>query len=1773
MIGGNAWAGDKTVVKYSFDDANSPAVTAGSRVSLDYTKTSAITSTAFLNAWNSANGDPGASTISLGSTDLSAETWTLSFEWAAVGGCNSKPDHTTLKAGDTNLFDLSGNSNWNTTVTLSVAGAATATTLPVPGCDKSKRFTANTGDQMNTTTYWHHFVITGSSDGVKMTITKSNSGEAIVTDVVLSETNVNPTDLVIEPCCGGAIGIDELSLTYYVEGEVIQTPTAAYTAVDGINRTITATCDTEGATLYYSTDGENWTEGASVTINASGNVLFKAVKNTSESDVLTFAAEAGTEIVLNAPVIVRNANGTVTISNDQSKLLLAPTATIYYTYGEENGSFTGSKELTVAADATITAYAEADGYAKSADATRAVALFPENVNTLFSVAAATKGWSANAFNAETITASERTYATLLLDEAAWSENVLFQTDGAWGLRASGNWYINSNTDNSWLLVKDTKAGNIIVVDATFAPAETVNATYAEKYSFGTKHAYTIAADGNAEFALIKPAATEMDYFYGVYGYSLMTEEEIAILDAKDALQEAITAAEAIETEGKKGVDALTTAIADAKTALNAAEATVESLSNAKTALADAVTDFEAANAPIYIETDLTAQFNSLANTQWTGSSGQVGWAAPKVTTNSGLEVAAWERYNGSCDWTGEIMSSSVTGLTPGTYKIELYGAAAFTFGRGFGSTDFTGDFSKDASDTYHENDAITENTGVTLFAETSEGTVSKEIPIWYATNFNTSGIATATLENVVVGETGTIKIGLSKTSTSTNWHVVQLKGVTAQVDAVELHANELAAAQAALNAEENAIVTGEEKTALETAISENTTVAEQTADAYKAAIKALSDATAAFTGAKAAYEEYAAAQAYLVDLPYADAAKKPAAEAATNAADATAKAEALMVALRAYYESAALAENVAGAKVMTDSIKNPKAEDGINNWTVVLGEGSGGNIDVKSNEPWTDAAGVAEHKYFDGGDWGAQAWDVALEQKINLPAGKYQLTTIARASGDVDFTLYAGADSVKIAAIGAAGGMFNRGWNNAAVEFEMAEADSIVIGVRGVTKELHNWMSFSDFRLVQLEEKPAEPIYIETDLTAQFNSLANTQWTGSSGQVGWAAPKVTTNSGLEVAAWERYNGSCDWTGEIMSSSVTGLTPGTYKIELYGAAAFTFGRGFGSTDFTGDFSKDASDTYHENDAITENTGVTLFAETSEGTVSKEIPIWYATNFNTSGIATATLENVVVGETGTIKIGLSKTSTSTNWHVVQLKGVTAQVDAVELHANELAAAQAALNAEENAIVTGEEKTALETAISENSTVAEQTADAYKAAIKALSDATAAFKDAKAAYQTLADAKEEITMIGYDARFPYASDAKKQAAAATLSAEPANAEDATAKAAAIYKAYRQFAESNAMLEGVEGAVNMTNLIVNPAAEEAIAEPWVVESQSSNGSMGILSNEPWTDGEDNSTHKYFDGYAWDQNAWDATMKQEITLPAGKYLLTVKSRASEAVNLTLFAGIQETGMPSLGATGGLFNRGWNDSSLEFELNEESTITIGVKGETEEVHNWMSFSDFRLVQFPAKVQPELPEGVIYSWESPEGTPVEMGGTIAYVNGDGDRLNYLNSGYYTICLNGKKANLNDEVASANAGHMVITLDEAVAEGDTIAITGYITKNSSSKSSAWIVFENGATAESAVFGDESNIFVPEGGEATGAINTKDVVVSAEAAGSKTITLTRGQTGTNLFITKLQIKKANVVTGINFVKAAIEDGSVYNLNGQKVNKAKKGLYIINGKKVVIK
>ena len=1450
-------------------------------------------------------------------------------------------------------------------------------------------------------------------------------------------------------------------------------------------------------------------------------------------------------------------------------------------------------------------------------------------------------------------------------------------------------------------------------------------------------------------------------------------------------------------------------------------------------------EFQKKAAPtIYIETDLTAKFNNLATTKWTGSSGQVGWAAPKVKTNSGLEVAAWERYNESCDWTGDIMSSSVTGLVPGTYKIELYGAAAFTYGRGFGSTAFTGDFSKDKSDTYKDNESIDENTGVTLYAETAEGKVSKEIPIWYATNFNTSGIATATLENVIVGESGEIKIGLSKTSTSTNWHVVQLKGVTAQVPAADVLADAVEAAKSIAESDVPAKLYSEIQTAIETYDKEYSTADEyQTAinalnalvdkangyvplsavlnegAQYKANVPAEDPAIAAYDAAiadvKGAYDD-----AVVADIPAAVKVVEAALPALAKAQTAPGSDLTTLVNntswtcpqgngpgkyqeiyTETYNESAyqpgkviyqkieglipggvyevkflAVANTAWGksnfgdglaqvyANEVTSDISvieqnncNPTeyeqtltaevGDDGVfeygmqnvaagGNWYVVKGvsmtlkeviisysvdiaEGiENGTVEVSAKKAAageevtitaTPAEGyelasisvtgqtsnlaveVTDGKFTMPADdvtvsaTFAKVYAVTISDEIengtvvadptsakagdevtltNTPAEGYEFVsysvtgkTIDEAvivtdgkftmpaddvtvsaefkavdpSGDEEVALAAdmfytwdgyGADASKIASAtvdfkvgesvdqgatvvgtgsvdyltyadmtGSTKVIFegtngtairllmnrqesNTGplvektatiaegkaeisltdltyvhinaikipWNGStgniisAITFvkpndplagpkealkdaiaaakmqnsvakteesfaaltkaitdgEAALADAqatveslttaktdIETAVKGltlaegyaeVTKEMFKqyasvdepgegtatggayelftasglpygdgsvselkWADLTKYdklivtvagtvaprfcmnRLVKdgqqaatqedskmldinpnngntwstekyqtasdgvytidlaaivkdytfarlhcikaqgggstvvtgmyLHEAPApvvyavtiaegieggtvaaDPtsakegdevtlintpaegyefvsysvtgkstdvavivtdgkftmpaddvtvnatfqkksvIYIETDLTAKFNSLATTKWTGSSGQVGWAAPKVKTNSGLEVAAWERYNESCDWTGDIMSSSVTGLVPGTYKIELYGAAAFTYGRGFGSTAFTGDFSKDKSDTYKDNESIDENTGVTLYAETAEGKVSKEIPIWYATNFNTSGIATATLENVIVGESGEIKIGLSKTSTSTNWHVVQLKGVTAQVPAADVLADAVEAAKSIAESDVPAALYSEIQEAITTYDKEYST-----ADEYLIAINALNalvDKANGYAPLSAVLNEGAQYKANVpaespAIAAYDAAI---ADVKSAYDAAVVADIPAAVKVVEAALPAIAKA--QTAPNS----------DMTRVIVNPTIDGATG--WTCEKPK--GGNGPLLN--------GTAFEYWAGNASPRSEGSFDYYQVIEgLPSGKYIISAE--------------------------------------------------------------------------------------------------------------------------------------------------------------------------------------------------------------------------------------------------------------------------------------------------
>ena len=208
-----------------------------------------------------------------------------------------------------------------------------------------------------------------------------------------------------------------------------------------------------------------------------------------------------------------------------------------------------------------------------------------------------------------------------------------------------------------------------------------------------------------------------------------------------------------------------------------------------------------------------------------------------------------------------------------------------------------------------------------------------------------------------------------------------------------------------------------------------------------------------------------------------------------------------------------------------------------------------------------------------------------------------------------------------------------------------------------------------------------------------------------------------------------------------------------------------------------------------------------------------------------------------------------------------------------------------------------------------------------------------------------REVKALVQQTGTLPYADPAKKPNTDVT----PSSDSQALQMAQTLLSALRAYYESNALAEGVSGAVNYTSAITN-YAEPTNNDGWTITGSMNNP----LNGEPWTNADGNSTHSYFDGGAWGTESWTTTMSQDITIPAGRYLLTAKARAAAPVTFTMSAGNQSVTLPSSTNAGNVFDRGWGDTSMEFTSNGTTTITITASAA--EIHCWFSIGDFRLMR-------------------------------------------------------------------------------------------------------------------------------------------------------------------------------------------------------------------------
>ena len=180
------------------------------------------------------------------------------------------------------------------------------------------------------------------------------------------------------------------------------------------------------------------------------------------------------------------------------------------------------------------------------------------------------------------------------------------------------------------------------------------------------------------------------------------------------------------------------------------------------------------------------------------------------------------------------------------------------------------------------------------------------------------------------------------------------------------------------------------------------------------------------------------------------------------------------------------------------------------------------------------------------------------------------------------------------------------------------------------------------------------------------------------------------------------------------------------------------------------------------------------------------------------------------------------------------------------------------------------------------------------------------------------------------------------------------------------------------------------------------------------------------------------------------------------------------------------------------------------------------------FYSITVVQKATSGEEEEIEGLLYSWESPNGTVKEKGGTATAKDKDGADITssiinkQTTTGLYTIKVDGKA-----DYTSGNV--IIITLDKKLHAGDIISVTGCRDKNETGKATGFKAkFDKGGEVASVNGTDFVNVnaAVSTAEEYSSEPNTCKFTVPEAAEGSKVITITRSHTSTNLWISKLVI-----------------------------------------------
>lgn len=455
-------------------------------------------------------------------------------------------------------------------------------------------------------------------------------------------------------------------------------------------------------------------------------------------------------------------------------------------------------------------------------------------------------------------------------------------------------------------------------------------------------------------------------------------------------------------------------------------------------------------------------------------------------------------------------------------------------------------------------------------------------------------------------------------------------------------------------------------------------------------------------------------------------------------------------------------------------------------------------------------------------------------------------------------------------------------------------------------------------------------------------------------------------------------------------------------------------------------------------------------------------------------------------------------------------------------------------------------------------------------------AAYNTLKTAVQALYDVADydELTTDAHDNLGAALTTAATNVAAATDAAgitavsTPLKAAGATYAGAANPTGTAQF--------------DLTFMLDNPDVTKYWNGTWWIipdgwASEQSDGNKQVMQNDQTTNGDHKVYFEYWSSPAKTNGLFN--LYTSVTLPKGTY------------NMSCWAFAKDQGDPATNGAGVYFYANDTQGSqvasdklteqhIEFVNESVQEVKIGLKPTSGNTYNWMGIGYVQLFKIPAKTY-TIDEGADYDVSQEGAGDVELTRTI--------KANTWNTIWLPFSMTEAelKATFGDDVAIAKFSETVnenatnqSTINFNKMSAPAISPNDPVLLKTSTAGTAYTIESRTVVAGIPQVAGTNFNFVGTTAASTDVASGDYFISSNKLYTSKGATTLKGTraylktTATGARIVSLVIDGEDTTTAIEDVEnGTFTTGKVYNLQGQEVKSAQKGIFIQNGKKVVLK